>query len=43
MEMKRCGYLGPYEWKIIDRMSLIEVTGTYTAESLMFPILLCAW
>ena len=24
-EMKRYGYLGPYEWKILDDMSLIEV------------------
>ncbi|KAL5555832.1 hypothetical protein UlMin_038068 [Ulmus minor] len=23
-EMKRYGYLGPYEWKILDRISLIE-------------------
>lgn len=24
-EMSRYGYLGPYEWKILDRISLIEV------------------
>uniref|UniRef100_A0A2N9FSI1 Spatacsin C-terminal domain-containing protein n=1 Tax=Fagus sylvatica TaxID=28930 RepID=A0A2N9FSI1_FAGSY len=24
VEMKKCGYLGPYEWKILDRISLIE-------------------
>lgn len=24
-EMNRYGYLGPYEWKILDRISLIEV------------------
>lgn len=24
-EMKRYGYLGPYEWKILEEMSLIEV------------------
>lgn len=28
-EMKRCGYLGPYEWKILEDMSLIEVCGIY--------------
>lgn len=24
-EMKRYGYLGPYEWKVLEEMSLIEV------------------
>ncbi|KAE7998209.1 hypothetical protein FH972_002775 [Carpinus fangiana] len=24
VEMKKCGYLGPYEWKILDRISIIE-------------------
>ena len=28
-ELKRYGYLGPYEWKILEDMSLIEVCGTY--------------
>lgn len=29
-EMKRYGYLGPYELQILERISLIEVFGIYT-------------
>jgi hypothetical protein len=43
VEMKKCGYLGPYEWKILDRISIIEVTGTFTDVYLMFLIQLCAF
>lgn len=28
-EMKRYDYLGPYEWKILEDMSLIEVCETF--------------
>lgn len=29
-EMKKYGYLGPYEWQILERISLIEVWVIYT-------------
>lgn len=36
-EMKRYGYLGPYEWKILDRISLIEVHKFYVSNHLAIP------
>lgn len=41
-EMKRYGYVGPYEWKMLDRISLIEVSVIYIVMSSFHPLVVAA-